>query len=99
MQELSPRQREALDFLTGYIRAWKEAPSIREMAAALGISPNAVNDLVKHLEAKGYIRRMPGTIRGLRLVRRPTAAPVDGGPAPVCVDRNVAAAAIQGRDS
>lgn len=58
MDSLPPRQRQVLDFVTGYIRRRKQSPSIREIADHLGVSGNL--GVLKHLDAlerKGFLRR------------------------------------------
>lgn len=61
MDDLSPRQREMLDFIVSTIDATGVVPSYREIGAALGIgSTNGVSDHIKALERKGYIERTGG---------------------------------------
>ena len=61
MQELSPRQRDILDFLVATVDQTGVFPSYREIGAALGIgSTNGVSDHLKALERKGYIERVGG---------------------------------------
>lgn len=77
MYALTERQRQALEILIHHSRAWHESPTLRQLAAALGISVNAANELVKRLEAKGYVRRMAFLTRGLRVVQRPLELRMD----------------------
>lgn len=75
MDDLSPRQRELLDFITAAIDQRGVAPSYREIGAALGIgSTNAVSDHIKALIRKGYLERVgePGQPRSLRLTLEAT---------------------------
>lgn len=75
MEELSPRQREILDFIVAQVDQSGVVPSYREIGAALGIeSTNAVSDHLKALMRKGYIERVgePGRPRSLRLTERAT---------------------------
>ena len=68
--ELSPRQREILDFLVAEVTRSGVVPSYREIGASLGIdSTNAVSDHIKALIKKGYVERVgePGRPRSLRL--------------------------------
>lgn len=70
MEELSPRQKQVLDFIRLYIGRNEYPPSLRDISGALGIVGNA--SVLAHLEAlerKGYIRREPGSSRGIVLVR------------------------------
>jgi repressor LexA len=61
MEELSPRQRAILDFITDSIDQRGVAPTYREIGAALGIgSTNGVSDHIKALVKKGYLERAAG---------------------------------------
>lgn len=73
MEELSPRQRDILDFIVAQVAQSGVVPSYREIGAALGIdSTNAVSDHIKALIRKGYVERVgdPGRPRSLRLTNR-----------------------------
>ncbi|MEQ1564928.1 MAG: transcriptional repressor LexA [Myxococcota bacterium] len=73
--ELSPRQREILDFIVAQVAQTGVVPSYREIGGALGIeSTNAVSDHLKALTRKGYIERVgePGRPRSLRLTEHTT---------------------------
>ncbi len=81
MENLTDRQQQTLDFITGYIEKNGFPPALRDIAAHLGI--NGTFGVMKHLDAlekKGYIRRGSGTSRGLALVRtsRAVSLPVIG---------------------
>ncbi len=70
MEDLSPRQREMLEFITTAVDQAGVVPSYREIGRALGIgSTNAVSDHLKALIRKGYVERVgePGRPRSLRL--------------------------------
>lgn len=69
-QELSPRQREMLEFIQAHWDQHRVVPSYREIGSALGMrSTNAVSDHLKALTRKGYIERVgdPGLPRSLRM--------------------------------
>lgn len=73
MTELSPRQREILEFITAAVDQRGVVPSYREIGGALDIrSTNAVSDHIKALIRKGYIERVgePGRPRSLRITAR-----------------------------
>ncbi len=73
--DLSPRQREMLDFVSSQVEQDGVVPSYREIGLALGItSTNAVSDHLKALIKKGYLERVgdPGRPRSLRLTERTT---------------------------
>ena len=58
MQDLTPRQRQILDFITRRIDDQGYPPTIREIGEEMGIrSTNGVNDHLKALERKGFLRR------------------------------------------
>jgi repressor LexA len=68
MGGLTPRQRKVLEFIREYLEIHGYPPSIREIASHLGVSGTL--GVVKHLKAlerAGYLRRMPGSSRGLSL--------------------------------
>ena len=75
MLELSPRQRELLEFIVAYVDQHGVVPSYREIGGALGIgSTNGVSDHVKALLRKGFIERIggAGTPRALRVTPKAT---------------------------
>ncbi len=75
MEDLSPRQREMLEFIVSAVDQRGIVPSYREIGAGLGIgSTNAVSDHIKALIRKGYIERVgePGRPRSLRLTTEAT---------------------------
>jgi repressor LexA len=70
VDDLSPRQREILDFIVAAIDSNGVVPTYREIGAALGIgSTNGVSDRIKALERKGFLERTggPGSPRSLRV--------------------------------
>lgn len=79
MEDLSPRQRQVLDFITAFIGRTGFPPSLRDIAGHLGITGNAgVLSHLTALERKGYLRREQGSSRGIRLNRgrQPEVVPV-----------------------
>lgn len=54
---LTPRQREVLDWIKGFIREHGMPPTVREIGEAFGIKSSSVFDLLKALERKGYLQR------------------------------------------
>lgn len=95
MQDLSPRQREMLDFIVSYIDQHGVAPTYRDMGRALGIkSTNGVSDHLKALERKGYIERLGGrgAPRAIKLTEQATVH-LDDGVAQVPVLGRIAAGA------
>ncbi|MCB9665206.1 MAG: transcriptional repressor LexA [Alphaproteobacteria bacterium] len=73
MDDLTPRQREVLEFILAWNDQHGISPSFREIGDHLGIrSTNGVSDHVRTLERKGYLERVgdPGAARSLRVSRR-----------------------------
>jgi repressor LexA len=68
MEVLSDRQRQMLDFITGYLEDHDRPPTNREIGQAMGIaSTGHVDYHLSVLAKKGYIEREANTSRGLRL--------------------------------
>ena len=69
MQGLTERQRQILDFISKRIEEQGYPPTIREIGEEMGIrSTNGVNDHLKALERKGYLKREGLKSRALRPV-------------------------------
>lgn len=69
MQGLTKRQEQTLDFIRESIRGHGYPPTLREIGEHMGIrSTNGVNDHLRALERKGYLRREDMKSRALRLV-------------------------------
>jgi repressor LexA len=68
---LTRRQRQILDYLTGYISGHGYAPSFEEIAAAMGYASLAtVHEHLTNLERKGVISRHHNESRGIEVVHR-----------------------------
>lgn len=75
---MTPRQMDALRFITGYQEAKGYCASVREIA--LGIGGNAIgktHEALDGLEERGHIRRLPNRARAIEVL---TAVPVPRGP-------------------
>jgi repressor LexA len=69
MQGLTQRQREILEFISRRIHEQGYPPTIREIGEEMGIrSTNGVNDHLKALERKGFLKREGLKSRALRPV-------------------------------
>ena len=68
---LTPRQREILDIIVILSEQRGFPPTVREIAAAAGVSHNRVNEFLGILAAKGWINRARGKARGVRVKRHP----------------------------
>ena len=75
---LTPRQRQILDWIRGFIEARGMPPTRAEIAAGLGFStPSSAEDHLQALARKGAVEIVPGASRGLRLKEIP-GVPVQG---------------------
>lgn len=55
---LSPKQKEVLEWIQGYVRTHQTMPSRREIAIGLGLSsPATIQQHIEALEQKGFLRR------------------------------------------
>lgn len=71
-RELTTRQQEVLATIRQEVVRCGVAPSVRELGQLLGsTSTNNIAGLLKELERKGYIRRLPGKARAIVLVDAP----------------------------
>lgn len=78
------RQGQILDFIKQYIQSKGSAPTLREIANALGVSSLAtVHEHLVTLEEKGLIKRKTGKTRSIELTGFEDAIPVDGVDAPI----------------
>ena len=73
MADLSPRQKDVLDYISHTIESRGLPPSYREIGDALNIaSTNGVSDHVKALIRKGFVKKLDGppggVARGLQLI-------------------------------
>lgn len=77
MQGLTKRQEQTLDFIRKSIEERGYPPTLREIGESMGIrSTNGVNDHLRALERKGYLRREDMKSRALKLVEEPTSPAV-----------------------
>jgi repressor LexA len=93
MQGLTKRQQQTLEYIRHSIEQRGYPPTLREIGEYMGIrSTNGVNDHLRALERKGYLRREDMKSRALRLVgNSDLAAP------PRPTDDDVIEVAILGR--
>lgn len=69
--DLTPRQREILDFIRNTLEILGAPPTRAEIAGAFGFaSPNAAEDHLKALAKKGAVVLDPRSARGIRLVEQ-----------------------------
>ena len=68
---LTPRQKELLDFITGFTKATGYSPSFAEMMDGVAVtSKSMIWRLLTGLEERGYIRRLPHRARAIEIVDR-----------------------------
>lgn len=79
MQGLTERQRQILEFISKRIQEQGYPPTIREIGEQMGIrSTNGVNDHLKALERKGFLKREGLKSRALRPVSSLDVAALPG---------------------
>ena len=65
---LSPRQKKIFDFIKSYMKKEPVAPSYEEMMRAAGLkSKSGVHNIVKQLEERKWIKRLPGKNRSIQI--------------------------------
>lgn len=70
MNGLTAKQRETLDAITAFRDCHGYPPTIRELAAIMGVSsPSTVQLRVTALERKGYLRRERGKNRAMAVIQ------------------------------
>jgi len=75
---LTQKQKDALDFITGYIGEFGKGPSFDEIKDGLGIrSKSGVHRLVSALVERGYLVRIPNRARALALPNEKRSAASD----------------------
>jgi len=70
---LTPRQKEAFDFIDGYLaRTGGVSPSYDEIAEGVGLmSKSGAYRLVRGLKERGFIGQMRGRARSFSILKRP----------------------------
>jgi repressor LexA len=80
--DLTPRQQSVLAFITDYQRRFAIAPTVREIAAHLGLkSPGGIHRILSVLKAQGYISAEADKKRSWRSLK-----PLPGGGIPLIGD-------------
>lgn len=70
---LTSKQGQYLSFIYYYTKIHGAAPAEKDFQRYFGVSPPAVHQMIITLEARGFIERVPGQARSIRL-RIPRAA-------------------------
>ena len=69
MDPLTARQHEILTLIRNYQAKHGYPPSLRELASHFKVYPNTIQDHLKALIKKGYLKREPNRSRGVSLPR------------------------------
>lgn len=68
-EELTQTQMEIMDYIRSYMDANSMPPTRKEISDYIGFSsPNAVQDHLTRMEAKGHVEIIPNIARGIRLL-------------------------------
>ncbi len=81
--DLTPRQKQILEFIAAQVDGKGYPPSVREIGQAAGLrSSSTVHGYLARLEEQGYIRRDPTKPRAIEILQRLTPArrPAAAGP-------------------
>ncbi len=65
--KITQRQGQFLSFILRFTERYGVSPSFDELAAYFGITSPSVNGMIKTLERNGFISRIPGAARTLRV--------------------------------
>jgi repressor LexA len=72
MKDLTQKQKQILDYITGFIKEKNYPPSIREIAEYFKITPKGAYDHLKAIEKKGYIKTEKNRSRAIELIKSST---------------------------
>lgn len=75
MQPFTRRQGEYLAFIHRFTKRRGIAPSFEEIASHFGTTSPAVNGMIKTLEQRGLLSRVPGVARSLQVLVAPDLLP------------------------
>ncbi len=75
MADYTPTQGRYLAYIHAYTDGFGLPPAESEIAAAIGVSPPSVNQMMRTLEKKALIRRQPGVPRSIEILIAPDAIP------------------------
>ena len=64
---LTPRQKKLFDFIKSYMKKEPVAPTYRDMKKATGIHLSQLHKEVAALEERGWITRLKGKNRSIRI--------------------------------
>ena len=66
---LTPKQNKVYEFVKSYMKKKPVAPTYQEILEATGFkSKNSIHGILKDLEAKKWIARLPGKSRSVKII-------------------------------
>jgi Mn-dependent DtxR family transcriptional regulator len=68
MKQYTVKQGQYLAFIFQYTKLHRAAPAEADMQSYFRVSPPSVHQMVLTLEANGFIARVPGQARSIRLL-------------------------------
>lgn len=78
------RQRQILDFIRQYIDKYGYAPTLAEIAEAIGVSSLAtIHEHLQTLVQKGIIKKFEGAVRGIEILDKNMASALKGVELPI----------------
>jgi len=83
IEDITPRQREALKFICDYQAGSGYPPTVQELADASGITKASAHEQISQLIRKGYVMRDESRARGLSVLRQPDEMAVSVLPIPI----------------
>jgi len=69
------KQGQCLAFIDGYMTMYGRAPAEVDLQRFFGTTPPTVHQMIVRLEEKGFISRIPGQARSIKLVVDPDELP------------------------
>ncbi|MBQ0052033.1 MAG: transcriptional repressor LexA [Treponema sp.] len=75
MKQITERQQEVLNFISGYSKENNYPPTVREIGEHFGISLRAVQDHVAALQKKGYLSQSQKRARSLSVIQDKSKEP------------------------
>ncbi len=75
MPEYTKKQGQYLAFIHYYTKINREPPAEADMQYFFGVTPPTVHQMVLRLEERGFITRVPGKARTIRVLLSPEELP------------------------
>ena len=69
---LPPRQKQALDVVVNFMAWHQYPPTVQELADTMHVAHKTARQYLLGLDRNGAIKLMPGTARGIRVLRTGT---------------------------